>query len=272
MKPILFALLLCGAALAQNAHDNGPATYLALGDSVAFGYFAPPFQPPQNYVGYPEVLSQTRQLPKLKKLESLACPGETSGSFLSVAAPDNGCQQWKHIAPLHTDYGLQSQGSFALYELQANRKIDLVTINIGGNDLLLLQQACNNVPLCILQGLSPVLDTYEKNLTSILKLIRTDAGFKDQVILLTYFSPNYTDPIQTAGIAALNAKAAMVARRFNVDIADGFGAFLAASLRSGGDPCAAGLMVRLTATTCDVHPSPAGQALLAGAVARAYDR
>jgi hypothetical protein len=50
-------------------------------------------------------------------------------------------------------------------------------------------------------------------------------------------------------------------------VADGFTAFRLASLRSGGDPCAAGLLIALPGGGCDVHPTAAGHRVLAAALA-----
>ena len=69
-----------------------------------------------------------------------------------------------------------------------------------------------------------------------------------------------------AAFVALNGVASGVASAFGAKIADGFGAFLVASLLNGGDACAAGLLVQLPDGTCDVHPSIAGQRVLADAV------
>jgi hypothetical protein len=54
-----------------------------------------------------------------------------------------------------------------------------------------------------------------------------------------------------------------------VKIADGYGLFGQASVRSGGSPCAAGLLTQIGGGKCGIHPSYAGQALLAQAVAKA---
>src|SRR5450631_1288732 len=55
--------------------------YLALGDSISFGYHPPQPPPPlpiQSYVGYPEVLD-----PLLPRQEvNASCPGQSSASFL----------------------------------------------------------------------------------------------------------------------------------------------------------------------------------------------
>jgi lysophospholipase L1-like esterase len=261
----LAALLSALPLGAANEHDNGPAWYLALGDSVAFGYRPPPFLPADQYRGYPQWLAEMSPA-KLKKLESLACPGETSASFLDTSAPDRGCQVWKRTVPLHTDYALLSQMEFALSELRTNKKIRLVTLNLGGNDLLQLGEICKLDPACIGAGLRPTIQNYAQNLARILGGIREYAGYTGQIVLLTYYSPDYRDPLQTGAVAALNAEAAGVAAQFDVTVADGFGAFLAASAPAGGDNCAAGLLYRLSATKCDEHPSALGQQVLAGAV------
>lgn len=54
-------------------------------------------------------------------------------------------------------------------------------------------------------------------------------------------------------------------------VADGFGAFAAASAAYGGDTCAAGLRIVVSTSplTCDIHPSPAGRDLLAKAIVKA---
>jgi hypothetical protein len=49
-------------------------------------------------------------------------------------------------------------------------------------------------------------------------------------------------------------------------IADGFGAMQEAAAVSGGDLCAAGLLIALPTGGCDVHPTLAGQKVLARAL------
>jgi hypothetical protein len=67
----------------------------------------------------------------------------------------------------------------------------------------------------------------------------------------------------------LNGIASGIASAFGSKIADGFGAFFAATLPFGGDSCAAGLLVKFPNGTCDTHPSLAGQELLADTVLKA---
>ena len=83
---------------------------------------------------------------------------------------------------------------------------------------------------------------------------------------VTYYSVNYADPVGTGITAEINTTLAKVTQAFGGTVADGFGEFQQAAAAFGGDACAAGLLIHLTPTTCDVHPSPAGAALLAVAV------
>ena len=69
--------------------ENGRGKdYLALGDSVAFGY-NPLVDPsnPDNFVGYPSTVAQLAD----ENVTNASCLGETSGSFISPTGTDNGC-------------------------------------------------------------------------------------------------------------------------------------------------------------------------------------
>lgn len=90
------------------------------------------------------------------------------------------------------------------------------------------------------------------------------------MVALTYYAFDYHDLTQTTVFPLLNNVLTTVGAAFNVKIADGYGAFKNASANFGGDACAAGLLLPGTAAGhCDVHPSAAGQKLLAQAVVAA---
>ena len=271
------ALALVLAISPAFAQDRG-YTYLALGDSIPFGFDPTLFggstlPTPADFIGYPEILDRAAEI---RTTINASCPGESSGSFIIVGAPDNGCNQagpqgqppFKQFIGLHVNYP-SSQLRFASEQIRSNRKIQLVTLSIGGNDLSLLQKRCSEDPpnfaTCVAQRLPGVLLLYSSNLALILYEIRHRADYNGQLVLMTNYVPN-NDPLFIAAVAALNTKMKAVGRIFGAKIADGFTAFQVASLPTGGDPCAAGLLVRLSATTCDIHPSPAGQALVARTV------
>jgi lysophospholipase L1-like esterase len=267
------SILLTGTVHAAN-EDN--ATYLALGDSVAFGLnplLLPPNHPlpqPSAFVGYPEIVA-LEDAPFGATTEiNAACPGETSSSFITLPTqqtPDLGCHSpgpqgqppFKTWIGLHTNYP-GTQLSFAVSELSSNKHIDLVTLGIGSNDVLLLIQRCQNDTGCVMAGLKGVLDTYGANLTQILTAIRKQAGYSGKLVLVGFYSPN-ASLIPLA--VALNSVTLAIGPKFGAFYADGFTAFQIAATPFGGDVCKAGLLIRLDATTCDIHPSPLGRDILA---------
>src|SRR5580700_6076334 len=91
------ALAIAVLATPMFAGNDTNYTYLALGDSIAFGFnptlFSPtlPTPTPSDFVGYPEVVAQVEHLLQSKKEVNAACPGETSASFWIAGALDNGC-------------------------------------------------------------------------------------------------------------------------------------------------------------------------------------
>jgi hypothetical protein len=103
------------------------------------------------------------------------------------------------------------------------------------------------------------------NLSTIYGAIRA-AGYRGQIVALTYYSLNYSDQLGTGAIGAVDQVVASVTQAYGGKVADGFGAFYAASTAYGGDTCAAGLRIALPAGGCDIHPSESGPNLLAQAV------
>ena len=105
---------------------------------------------PDQFTGYPEIVAQIQHLAQSKKMMNASCPGETSTSFLNPFMPDGGCNsphQNPFVPPFKVTFGLHaayttSQVNFAVSQLSANKHINLVTLGIGGDDLLLLQEGC----------------------------------------------------------------------------------------------------------------------------------
>src|SRR4051794_22860131 len=103
LVPVLLIALLVRTSFAGNEKNY---TYLALGDSVAFGLdvrllpspLTPPpviLPSPDAFTGYPEVVADIEHLLQSKKEVNAACPGETSGSFMNVGNPDYGCNSFR---------------------------------------------------------------------------------------------------------------------------------------------------------------------------------
>lgn len=275
----LFATMLvvcgCGGRVDGNGESaaslGGSAIYLALGDSIAFG-FDPRASPkdPTAFVGYPEQLAGDEEI----VVANAACQGETSGSFLDVTAPDNGCHKWRAAGDfMHVAYAgnAQSQLAFATAWLRTHRRARLVTLAIGANDLLLAQIACGGDTNCTLGKLPGVTVGIAANVSQIAVALRL-AGYLGEIIAVSYYSLDYNDLAQQLALGAINQALEDPVRAVGGRVADGYGAFALASLAHGGSPCKAGLLIPLTfnpdgsPATCDKHPSPAGRRLLASTV------
>jgi len=104
---------------AQHGDDEGQSRYLALGDSGPFGYITQAgfeYLNADNFVGYPAYVGHALRL----NPADASCPGETSGSFLSTSAEDNGCRAYRSRAPLHVGY-TSTQLQYATAFLMARR-------------------------------------------------------------------------------------------------------------------------------------------------------
>jgi lysophospholipase L1-like esterase len=256
--------LFVGGAVPASAASEGHS-YLALGDSVPFG-FNPQVDPRDagNFVGYPEAAAQLLNVEDV----NASCPGEASGGFLSLTGTDNGCRTYRFTfdLPLHVAYS-GTQVDFATAYLRAHRDTRLVTLTLGANDLFRWQKDCaisltfGTCPL----GFNGVLAKLGNNLNTIFAAVRA-TGYNGLIVAVTYYSLNYSDPVLTGGALALNAQMEAAATAHGAFIADGFAAWSPTAATAGGDSCAAGLLIRTSATTCDVHPSALGRDLLAQAV------
>ncbi len=248
--------------------------YLALGDSVTFGFREFNTTPPPNYfrqasfVGYPEVVGADLGL----HVANAACPGETSLSLIKPNVTSNGCENapgggsgYRSAFPLHVKYsGTQIQ--YAVKYLRAHHATRLVTLMVGANDAFLCEATTADQCTSEIGG---VLAQIAKDVAATLKAIRHTARYHGQVVIVNYYSLDYSNATDSSGSQALNSTVDAAAAPYGVVIADGYGAYEAAALQSGGSSCTAGLLTQLTGGGCGVHPSLAGQALLALAVEQA---
>lgn len=263
------AILVSGG---PTATAEGSRTGLALGDSVVFGYITQAgyqYVNPNNFIGFPEHAGPQLHL----DISNASCPGETSGSLLSTSNPDNGCQAFRGGAPLHVAYA-GAQIDYATSFIKNHPGTGLVSILVGANDVFLLEKACSGDPTppsCILANVSTVLGQVGANLDAIFLAIHK-AGFHGVLVGVTYYSTDYTDTLTTEVVQGLDAVIAAHTKAAGGVVADGYGAFYAASTPTGHRPCYAGLLNENPAdtATCDVHPSQSGQELLARAVVDAY--
>jgi lysophospholipase L1-like esterase len=267
------------SASASPEHSNQPSVragsdYLALGDSVSFGYReatnlpTPDYTNAANFTGYPEDVADGLGL----NVANAACPGETSTSFIKANVTSNGCENsptgpvgYRTAFPLHVSYA-GTQLTYAVGYLRTHPGTRLVSLMIGANDGFLCEETTADG--CASE-LPATLAQVAANVRTILFDLRYHAGYRGQIVIVNYYSLDYSSAAANASSQGLNAAMDTAAKPFNVRIADGFGIFQKAAAQAGGNSCTAGLLTTLTTGGCGVHPSVGGQALLALAVEKA---
>jgi len=159
------------SASSSPSASGGQKLYVALGDSLAAGY--QPGGTELRDTAYP-ALTATRLEDGGANLtvENLGCSGETTTSLIKGGK----CKFAK---------GSQLQQAESLLSSRKG-EVGLVTIDIGGNDLLRCVRGGAAVDTaCVTQGVS----TVKKNLPTILERLRAAAGKDVPVLVLGYYNP-----------------------------------------------------------------------------------
>ena len=221
-------------------------------------------------MGYPGVLGDDLRL----KVANAACTGETSASLIDEAAQSNGCESglgnrtagYRARYPLHVRYA-RSQLAYALSYLHSHHDVRLVSLMIGANDYFLC--AVTSSDGCKRHSeIRAMAARVQTRVRTILWAIRIKAHYMGQLVIVNYYSLDYSSSVYDAAARMLNHNQDSAARPFGVEIADGYGAFKVAARHFGGSPCRAGLLTRVGGG-CGEHPSRVGQRLLAHAVKQA---
>lgn len=253
---------------------GGQRSYLALGDSLAFGYSQAKFNslfpnenPAAYNTGYVDDFAKALRLfhPGLQTVND-GCPGETTDSFI------NGPCQYQQLFPLHHPYvggPASSQLSDALAYLSAHPgKVNPITLDIGANDALaVIKGVCNLEPLCI-AGQAPALFAHiSTNLGTILAQVRAKAP-NARIIVLGLYNP-FGSTIAGADqlTAQLNAAMANVAAAAGARFADPLPLFNPPEPREQPTIC---LLTNMCTPLVDIHPTDLGYAVLAGTILRQY--
>jgi lysophospholipase L1-like esterase len=150
-------LLIAFVPATQVSADTGPpSTYLALGDSLAYGYHAAQFaneypnvNPSSFNAGYVDDFGAALKLfhPNLQ-ITNDGCPGETSSTLIFGSGVTGTCAGGPTGTPfpylwLHHPYSASSQLADALSILGVNHNVTTITLDIGSNDVLqFLEHTC----------------------------------------------------------------------------------------------------------------------------------
>jgi lysophospholipase L1-like esterase len=247
-------------------------TYLALGDSLAFGYSQAKFnslfpaEPASAYnTGYVDDFGHVLRLfqPGVQTVND-GCPGETTDSF--IAGP---CTYGLRF-PLHHPYS-GAQLADALSYLGAHpNAVSPITIDIGANDALgVTEGLCKLEAKCVAENAPTLFAHVAGNLGVILSQLRAAAPHA-RMIVLGLYNP-FGESI--AGADALTAKLNEV----EASVAATVGARFANPLPFFNPPGALEQPTLCTLTNIctplhDIHPTDLGYAVLGGLVLGQYLR
>ena len=269
-------------ALAISAADiaGQPATrfnppkqfYLALGDSLAFGFQSIkfnanfPFQPASTFsTGYTDAFAAMLQeiRPGITTV-NYGCTNETTSTFIH-----GGCPYTALGFPLHDPYD-GSQLSAALAFLRAHRgQVSPITINIGVNDLIGLRASCGTDVSCYFTNGPAVLDQIATNLHYILSQLRAAAPNAEIITFTNYDVAFLFDPSLGQLTDAFNSVVVSTAALSSVRVADVFGPF-----NDAPQPATICALTFICTPLQDSHPTDLGYEVIARQIwaASDYDR
>ena len=220
----LTAALVACAALMLGLAPGARAThyYLALGDSLAAGFQAPPARAHAGYVDdlYAWALRRQRGL----RLVNIACLGTTSTTLMSgdLCSASAGSQLRRAVSFLR----------------RHRAKVSLVTIDVGGNDI---GAACGTGLSVTVNCVRSVLAATGANVTKIAHELRAAAGRHTPIVAMNYYDPGLALWLQPSSRAlvpqtvsivdSLNRTLARAYRSADIAVADMATAFATHDLR-----------------------------------------
>ncbi|GAC1518944.1 MAG: hypothetical protein NVS2B16_24810 [Chloroflexota bacterium] len=224
--------------------------YLALGDSLAFGY-----QPNGDFShGYVDDLYASMRASGINHLVNLGCNGETSITFITGDCPHPGLRKAPYT-------GAQFDAALQFIRSHPGR-VKLVTLNLGINDL----SASISTSQCIVQANTrQVLATFSTNYALVLSRLRQALGRTGRLVTMTEYDP-YENRCATVPqirdvVQALDVRISRIARKHGVPVADVFTLF--------GDSTLPNRHLCQYTWKCtpyhDGHPSKRGYAVIAHA-------
>ncbi len=255
-------------------HPSPQISYLALGDSLAFGYSEAKFdelypeENPADYdTGYVDDFAHLLKLgdPNLQVIND-GCPGETTESFI------NGPCAYQLEFPLHHPYvggPSSSQLSDALAYLDAHPgAVNPITIDIGANDALgVIETTCKREAACVVKEAPALFAHIGANLGLILADLRGAAPHATIVVLGLYNPFGEKLAGGDALTADLNEVMSKVASAVGARFADPLPVFNPPGALEEPTIC---LLTNMCTPLEDIHPTTLGYAVLAGLIAKQY--
>ncbi len=297
------ALAALGAlALAPAAGANVGNTYLALGDSLAYGYHQAQFQEElktKGFVeaanfndGYVDDFGATLKLlnPKLKVIND-GCPGETTETFVKGSGVGPGfCAGGPTGSPfpkafLHHSYpGTQLEDALAIAKEPG---VGTITLDLGANDILQFLGHTCGFPVtftCTPEQVEAEIGQVAANVGKILAQLRAAAP-KAKIVFVSQYNPYPTvlkpEGTGDATVEALNGALKGVAATFGVKFANTTRVINFSGTHGGPEAGDIPTVCAFTAMCpggtfnpaspeADIHPTKAGYAAMAGVLGVAY--
>jgi lysophospholipase L1-like esterase len=266
----VLSLLLISPATSGAAKNP---TYLALGDSLAFGYsqarfesLLPEVDPAAFDTGYVDDFGHLLQFVN-RRLEIVndGCPGETTSSFIE------GPCKYQLAFRLHHPYAggiASSQLSDALAVISAHpNNVETITLDIGANDTLGLLSGCKQELACVEAGLPGLIGHLTANLGLILSDLRSAAPHARIIVLGLYNPFGAILPGGSLLTEVLNETMAAAAAAVHARFADPLPLFNPGGALEAPTICA---LTNMCQEKPDIHPTDLGYAALAAVIAEQY--
>ena len=259
MAAALLLALLPVAHPATATTSVGPRTfYLALGDSLAWGY-QPNWDIVQGYAEdlYLHLLQRGKffHLPPRGTLFeiNMACVGETAATFIAGGCPFARFKKYPYAGP---------QLAAALTFIRQHRgQVSPVTIDIGANDLLPLVNPSTcavPAPAVVTQALA----AFDANFSRILAQLRTALQGTGDLVTMNYYFPYQNQcPNLLPEVELFNQHLTSDAQQNGVPVVDVFSAFAGAAIPNAN-------LCRYTwicSSYHDIHATTQGHAVIAAA-------
>ena len=265
MLAVALLIALAASAASGPVYQAPRAYYLALGDSIAYG-FQPGKQraglPPSGFnTGYVDVFAARLRAvaPKLR-IVNYACPGESTKTFI-----EGGCSGRGDVKGLHNAFkGAQLDAALAF--LRAHRgQVGPITLTLWGNDVFEFSPACKGDLLCTRSHAKAGLARFASRLDSIVGMLRAAAP-KAEIILSGAWNFDVEHLAQTDPLfRSIDATIVRVAAARKARVAKMYPVFSPSPV---GNPARARARICALTFICskgDPHPTDAGYRAMAAA-------
>jgi len=260
------AIVISTASHAASQVANGPKQYyLALGDSITYGYQADKHEarlPPSAFnTGYVDVFAtRLREIQPGITVVNYGCPGESTRSFLKGP-----CLWAESGEQLHDSFtGRQLDAAISFLRTHPG-EVSPITLTLWGNNVRAFIAGCQGDGICVQNGAFKFIDDLRKDVAKILKELRKEAPDADIIVSGSWDS--FIDDLEFADplFQLLNASMAATAASEGVRFADPFPFFNPQGdlQREKETLCA---LLLLCMPNSDSHPSDLGYQMLGNLV------